>query len=134
VRYGLRAEVAAEYDSNPAASSEVAGEPRARDEIPARRWGAVLPGTCDRRWDRGSASSLSEPWPASCSRAPRPDEDVVVGEASGTLERAGGRATTVGLVGTYAEVFQRPEHRGARLPLRARPTALRAGGGARAGC
>jgi hypothetical protein len=105
VRYGLRAEVGAEYDSNPGRIERVAGVPsKPITGSPAGR--LVLSGELaaplgERHLLTASASGAGRGY----SRAEA--ENVAVTEASaGWAVRAGAR-TSIGLAGHYYDVFQR---------------------------
>ena len=111
-RYGLRAEVAAEYDSNPGRVEQIDGVPTGRSEevvgSPVGR--LVLSG--DLAAPVGTRQSVSLFASAAGKRFGRSQaraEDVVVAEASGAWNVLAGERTTVGLAGSYAEAFQ---HRG----------------------
>src|SRR5690348_14845677 len=86
VRYGLRAEVAAEYDSNPGRVEVIDGEPTGRaTEIVGSPVGRLLL-SGDLLLPVGSRQSLSLVASAGGKRFLRPEarlEDVVVAEASG---------------------------------------------------
>jgi hypothetical protein len=110
LRYGLRAEVAAEYDTNPLRVEEIAGEPagRAMEIVGSPVGRLALSG--DLYTPVGARQSLALVASVAGKLFARPearDEDMVVGEASGTWNVRAGERTSVGLVGAYAEVFQK---------------------------
>jgi len=110
VRYGLRAEVAAEYDSNPGRIERVNGEPSGRspDIVASPAGRLVLSG--DLAAPLGTRQSVSLAATVGGKRFQRSEvraEDVVVVEASGAWNVLAGERTTLGLLGGYAEAFQR---------------------------
>jgi len=110
VRYSLRAEVAAEYDSNPGRIERIAGEPTGRSEditgSPVGR--LVLAGDLAAALGtRQTVSLFASLAGKRFGRAEVRDEDVVVAEATGSWNVQAADRTTVGLVGAYAEAFQR---------------------------
>jgi hypothetical protein len=110
LRYGLRAEVAAEYDSNPGRVEVIDGQPTGRSmEIVGSPVGRLaLSG--DLFATVGTRQTLSLAASAAGKYFVRPEaraEDVVVAEASGAWNVRAGARTSVGLLGAYSEAFQR---------------------------
>ena len=109
-RYGLRAEVAAEYDSNPGRVEVIDGEPTGRSQEIVGSPVGRLALSGDLFVPVGTSQSLSLAASAAGKLFARPearDEDVVVTEASGAWSVLAGQRTSVSLVGAYAEAFQR---------------------------
>jgi hypothetical protein len=109
-RYSLRAEVAAEYDSNPGRVELIDGEPtgRATEIVPSPVGRLALSG--DLATPVGSRQALSLSASVAGKRFVRSevrDEDVVVAEATGAWKVLAGERTSVGLMGAYSEAFQR---------------------------
>jgi hypothetical protein len=108
LRYAVRVEAGAEYDSNPARVEHIKDAPPP-PEVPASPLGrlvlsgdlAAAPGT--RHLLAASATAAVKAFTDSASRA----EDVLVGQASGSWNvRLAGR-TSIGVAGSYYDVFQR---------------------------
>jgi hypothetical protein len=110
VRYGLRAEVAAEYDSNPGRVEVIDGEPTGRsNEVVGSPVGRLaLSG--ELATPVGTRQSVSLFASVAGKRFVREEarpEDVVVAEASGAWNVLAAARTSLGLAGAYAEAFQR---------------------------
>src|SRR5688572_25246294 len=110
VRYAVRAELAAEYDSNPGRIEEIDGvaQPRVEPIVGSPVGRLVLSG--ELAVPIGQEQSLTLAGTAggkrflrSASRA----EDALVVEASGAWNVRVSDRTALGLVGAYADVFQR---------------------------
>ena len=110
LRYSLRAEVAAEYDSNPGRVERIDGLPAGREpEIVGSPVGRlVLSG--DLAAPLGARQSLSLFASLAGKRFQRDSaraEDLVIAEATGGWSVLAGDRTTIGLQGAYTEIFQR---------------------------
>jgi hypothetical protein len=108
VRYEVRAEVGAEYDSNPGRTEEVRGGTAGPPIEGAALGRLVLGADLAARLGERQALSLSLGGAGKRFGARARSDDVLVGQAAAAWNVRVGAGTAVALAGTYYDVAQRP--------------------------